>query len=202
MERFGAIKKRIIDGQMQARLPEFCKHYIDEELKNTKMSILSIVGLTFDVYRDKYMYLDDASIDALPDLSKPQKDAIKRANKVNPVKLTPEMLLRHGRDVHRRSPLEVNPTTKKNIIFGAKFVEISALSIGMSIIALDVIVEPSWLIFASVCLKLVSVIMNGFAGYKTGYENIVIDTVNYMNGQIDLMQQAIQYIEAHPTNEE
>ena len=54
------------------------------------------------------------------------------------------------------------------------------------------------MIFASVCLKLVSVIVNGFGGYRTGYENIVIDTVNYMNGQIDLMQQAIQYIEATP----
>ena len=194
MDKFAEVKKRILDGQMQARLPEFCKHYIDEELKNTKLSILSVVGITYEAYMTSYMYLDDANIDALPGLSNPQKKALKKANQVKPVKLTPEMLMRHGRDARRRSPLEINPMSKKNIMFGTKFVEIALLSVGMSIIALDIIAEPSWLIFASVCLKLVSVIMNGFAGYKVGYENIVIDTVNYMNGQIDLMQQAIQYI--------
>jgi hypothetical protein len=162
------------------------------------MSILSVVGLSYDDYTKLYMHLDDASIDALPQLSEPQKKALKKANRVKPVKLTPEMLMRHGRDVRRRSPLEVSPISKKNIMFGTKFLEIAVLSVGMSIIALDIIVEPSWLIFASVCLKLVSVIMNGFAGYRTGYENIVIDTVNYMNGQIDLMQQAIQYVDSHP----
>lgn len=201
MAKFEAIKAKLVEGQKQARLPEFCKHYIDEELKATKESILVIVGLTFEIYQVRYMHLDDTEIDAIPDLSEPQKKAIKKANRVKPVKLAPEMLLRHGRDAHRRSPLEVNPNAKKNFIFGAKFLEISALSVGMSIIALDIIVEPSWLIFASVCLKLVSVIMNGFAGYKAGYENIVIDTVNYMNGQIDLMQQALQYIETTPTND-
>lgn len=194
--KFDLIKRRVIDGQMQARLPEFCKHYIEEELKSTKMSILSVVGLTYDTYRGVYMHLDDITIDGMAQLTEPQRKAIKKANRVKPVKLTPEMLLRHGRDAHRRSPLEVNPATKKNVMFGAKFIEIAALSIGMSIIALDIITEPSWLIFASVCLKLISVIMNGFAGYRTGYENIVIDTVNYMNGQIDLMEQAIQYISA------
>lgn len=201
VEKFKSTKKRIIDGQMQAELPEFCKHYIDEELKSTKMSILSIVGLTYEEYQRAYMRLDDLSIDAFQHLTEPQKKAIKKANKVKPVKLTPEMLMRHGRDARRRSPLEVNPATKKNVMFGAKFIEIAALSVGMSIIALDIITEPSWLIFASVCLKLVSVIMNGFGGYRAGYENIVIDTVNYMNGQIDLMEQAIQFSESNATSE-
>ena len=201
MAKFEATKKRIIEGHQQAKLPEFCKHYIDEELKSTKMSILSVVGLTYDEYRGTYMQLSDEEIDLMSRLTEPQKKAVKKANRVKPVKLTPEMMLRHGRDARRRSPLEVNPATKKNVVFGIKFVEIAALSIGMSIIALDMITEPSWLIFASVCLKLISVIMNGFAGYRTGYENIVIDTVNYMNGQVDLMQQAIYFIESIETSE-
>ena len=52
--------------------------------------------------------------------------------------------------------------------------------------------------FAAIVLKLLSVILNGFLGYKFGYENIVFDTVNYMNDQKDLMQQVIQYVENHP----
>lgn len=197
VERFDSIKKRIVEGHMQTRLIEFCNHYIEDELTNTRMSILSVVGLHNKEYREQYMHLDEKSVDALC-ITEAQKKAIKKANRIKPVKLTPEMLLRHGRNAHRRSPLEVNPAEKKNILFAVKFAQIALLSVGMSMIALDIIVEPSWVIFASVCLKLVSVIVNGFGGYRTGYENIVIDTVNYMNGQIDLMQQAIQYIEATP----
>ena len=48
-------------------------------------------------------------------------------------------------------------------------------------------------------LKLCPVILNGFTGYKFGYENIVYDTVNYMSDQIDLMHQFKQYIEDNPT---
>ena len=198
VEKFNAMKKRIVESQMQTRLNEFCNRYIEDELKDTRMSILAVVGFSYEEYKEKYMRLDGAGVDAIKELTKAQKKAIKKANKVKPVKLTPELVMRQGRNSHRRSPLEVNPADKKNILFGVKFLEISALSIGVSMIALDVIIEPSWIIFASVCLKLISVIMNGFGGYKTGYENIVIDTVNYMNGQTDLMQQAIQYIEANP----
>ena len=40
--------------------------------------------------------------------------------------------------------------------------------------------------------------LNGFAGYKFGYENIVYDTVDYVNDQIDLMHRFKQYIEDNP----
>ena len=201
VEKFVAMKKRIVDSKKQTRLNEFCNRFIEDELKDTRMAILAVVGFSYEQYKEKYMHLDGAGIDAIKELTKAQKKAIKKANKVKPIKLTPELVMRQGRNSHRRSPLEVNPADKKNILFGVKFLEISVLSIGVSMIALDVILEPSWIIFASVCLKLISVIMNGFGGYKTGYENIVLDTVNYMNGQIDLMEQAIQYIETNPIAE-
>ena len=195
VERFTVLKNRIIDGQMQTRLLEFCHHYIEEELRSTRMTLLAVVGLSYGDYQEKYMRLDDTGVDAIAELTEAQKKAIKKANKIKPVKLTPEMMLRHGRNAHRRSPLEVNPATKKNFQFGFKFAQICILSFGMSLIALDVIVEPSWIVFASVCLKLFTVIVNGFEGFKIGYDNILVDTVNYINGQTDLMQQAINYIE-------
>ena len=192
LECFESTKKRIIEKQLQSRLLDFCHHFVADELRSSRISILSVVGIKHSEYREKYMVLDEDSVEAL-DLTKPQKKAIKKANRIKPVKLTPEMIMRHGRNPHRRSPLDMNPAKKKNVVFGVKFVQISLFSIGMSMIALDVIAEPSWVIFAGVVLKLVSVIVNGFSGYKFGYDNIVLDTINYMKGQIDLMEQAIQY---------
>jgi hypothetical protein len=196
MENFADKKNRIFEGNMQNKMLSFCNYYTANELRNTRTSIIAVVGLTYDDYWDKYMHLDDKGIDALTDLTSAQKKAIKKANKIKPIKLTPEMILRQGRSAKRRSALEINPVTKKNVKFGFKFLQITALSVGMSLIAFDVMAEPSWIIFASVCLKLLSVVINGFGGYKAGYENIVVDTVNYTDAQTDLMQQAIQYIRA------
>jgi hypothetical protein len=74
----------------------------------------------------------------------------------------------------------------------------SFLAVGVSMIALQVILEPSWTVFAEVCLKLATVIINGFDGRVMGYNNITVDTVNYTNAQSDLIHQAIQYIEKSP----
>ena len=197
IERFTANKKRIIESAIHTRLRDFCSHYIAEDLRDTRMQYLSVAGIEYTHYSHDYANLDKKAIEALPGLSPSQKKAILKANKVRPVKLTPNMILRHGRNTHRRSPLEISPLARRNILFGTKFVQMSIISICMSVIALDVIMKPSWVIFASVCLKLASVVINGFCGYKAGYDNIVVDTVNYLESQSDLMEQAVQYIEAN-----
>jgi hypothetical protein len=198
LERFKNLKKRIIESSLHTRMREFCTHYITEELKETRMLYLAVAGIGYDEYLEKYSKLDNEGVDAACDLAPAQKKAVKKANKVSPVKLTPNMIMKQGRGMHRRSPLEINPLAKKSFVFSAKFVRMSVLSICMSVIAFDVIAEPTWVIFVSVCLKLVSVTINGFDGYKAGYDNIAIDTVNYLESQSDLMEQAIQYIESHP----
>jgi hypothetical protein len=109
--------------------------------------------------------------------------------------------MRHGRGGYHRSPLEMSPETRKSINYVVKFAQSSLIAFGMSIIALDMVTDPSWTVFATVCLKLVSVIYNCFSGYRIGYTNIVVDSVNYMNAQIDLMQLAIQYAESNTTSE-
>lgn len=198
---FETLKRHIIDTKMQARLGEFCCHYITEELRNSRTTVLAIVGFSYEEYMEKYVGKDDETIQKDKTLSKAQKKAIIKANGVEPVKLTPEMIMKRGRGSGRRAPLGMTPETKKGINFGTKFVFTFFISLAMSIIVLDVVVEPTWVLVATCCLKLMAVVINGFNGYKFGYENIVFDTVNYMNDQTDLMQQAVQYVEDHPISE-
>lgn len=200
VKKFSEWKEKIVKGNMQVRLPEFCCNYVLDDLKNVRMSYLAVVGLSYEQYQ-KYTAMDDAEIDALEELSLAQKKAVKKCNNTKPITLKPESILRHGRGSYHRSPLEMSPEKRKSITFGVKFLQISLISFGMSIIALDLIIDPSWVVFATVCFKLVSVIYNCFCGYRTGYSNIIVDSVDYMHSQIDLMQQAIQYIEANPISE-
>jgi hypothetical protein len=195
---FDELKKKI-EGSMLSRMNEFCLHFIEKELQDTPMHYLSVVCIPYDVYMEKYVKLSKDDIDALPDLTDTQKKAVKRANKVKPIKLTPEMIMTDGKTAHARSGLSLNPNTIKNIYFGIKMAKMSFTSICVSLIALEIIIEPSWTVFAEVCLKLVTVVLNGFDGHKEGFNNITVHTVNYKNAQTSLMRQAIQYIDAHPT---
>jgi hypothetical protein len=200
LAKFKEWKDKIVKGNMQVKLAEFCRNYILDDLKNVRMSHLAVVGLSYQQY-ETYMKMDDKEIDALPTLTKVQKKAVKECNNTKPITLKPESILRHGRGAYHRSPLEMSPETRKSIYYVVTFAKSSLITLGMSIIALDMVTDPSWTVFATVCLKLVSVIYNCFSGYRIGYTNIVVDSVNYMNAQIDLMQLAIQYIETTSSTE-
>ncbi|MCM1218232.1 MAG: hypothetical protein NC548_27415 [Lachnospiraceae bacterium] len=195
---YDGVKKDIISNKQQGRLLEFCRHFIIEELQNTRHAIIADVGLDFKLYKEKYVGMSKKALAQAAELTEPQRKAIIKANKVKPIKLTPEMIFKRGRGAGRRVPLGTNPHTKKGIAFGVKFVKISVTTLLTSIIVLDVVVNPSWATFAACCLKLMPVILNGFTGYKMGYENIVYDTVNYMSDQIDLIHQFQQYVAENP----
>lgn len=186
---------------MQGRLPEFCQHYVEEELELTRATILADVGIDYVEYKEKYLGKDKEILDKLVtenELSKIQADTIINANKVKPITLTPDMIFKRGRGNNKRSPLGMNPQTKKKWNFGIKFVTTLITSVLMSVIACEVIITPNWATFAACLLKLFAVSMQGVFGYKMGFENIVVDTVEYMRDQIDLMQHFLEYVKLTP----
>lgn len=198
---YDTTKKKIVENKYQTRLPEFCRYYIKEELTNARNAILSEVGIDFDTYLKEYIGKDKTYLETDNKLSKSQIEAILKANAVKPIKLTPEMIMKRGRGNGSRNPLGIKPETKKKIHLSTKFTTTAITSFITGVIVLDVIINPTWATFAACCLKVLLVVLNGFMGYKMGYENIVVDTVEYMNDQVDLMNQLIQYIEAHPEPE-
>lgn len=196
-QKYDELKQKIMDNNAQGKLPEFCRNYIENELKSTRTGILTEVGIDYEEYLKSYVGEDKAALKKCSNLSKAQVKAIRIANKVKPIKLTPEMILKRGRGAVQRKPLGIQPEKKRGIDYGIKFVKSTLTSILLAIIGLDVIVSPSWAMFAACMLKLFPVVINGFMGYKSGYENIVVDTVNYINDQTDLMRRFIHYAAQH-----
>jgi hypothetical protein len=196
--RFAELKKSVLENSRYSHLNDFCAYYIAEELKKTRMQHLIVASIDYDEYIEKYAKLCRSEIKTRTELTKLQQKAIIRANRVRQIRFTPDMMTTaHGKSAFARFALYMTPKTHKSLAFGTKFVKMSVVAGGMSLIALQVILEPSWTVFAEVCLKLATVVVNGFDGRTMGYNNIVVDTINYTNTQSDLMQQAIQYIDAH-----
>lgn len=197
-QTYDDLKKEIIDKKLQGRMPEFCRFYIEDELRNTRNSLLIEVGIDFAVYQERYVGKDKATLEQNEFLSKMQIEAIVAANKVNPIRLTPEMIMKRGRGQSSRKPLGQEPDKKRRIGYVIKFIFICGVSILIAVLSLAPKADLTWATFVECVLKLFPVVLNGFLGYKSGYENIVIDTVNYMNDQVDLMRQLIHYVEANP----
>lgn len=199
VERYDAFKATIEKSYL-TRMNDFCSHYCDEALRKMRMEYLSVACIPYDLYMEKYVTLGKKDVKALP-LTDPQKHAIRKANAVRRIRFTPEMLMTRGKSVHIRFALPTTPGTMKGVVFCSKFVKMAVISIILTLIAFEVILNPSWTVFAEVCAKLAAVIINGFDGHKEGFNNITVHTVNYVNSQSSLMQQAMQYIDANPTTE-
>lgn len=188
--------KAIIEGKrLQGLLFPFCKDYVARELANVRTSILSIVGIDYVVYTERWLAKDAEYINSSEELTKAQKKAIIKANGVKAIKLTPEMFMRVGQGSKRRSPLGMAPSTKKEIQNGIKLLTSLCVSLVTTLIAFDGTAEVVLARVAPCMLNLVIIAANGFSGYRHGFENIVVDSVNYINGQSDLVKEFIEYAE-------
>lgn len=201
LKKFEETKQGIIKNKTHCILGEFCKDYIATELKNAKTYYLVSAGIDYEEYIKKYSSLEDDDIDKIGGLTTAQKKAIMSANAVKPIKLSPERIIRQGGSNFRVSPLSISPGTRRGISYSVKFVTSMAVTLGMSYIFLDELSDPSWATFVLVCIKAGSVLYNCFSGYKCGYENIVIHSVQFMQEQISLMQQAEIFAERYMNNE-
>ena len=195
VEKFESKKKSIIEGKNQKKLAEFCHYYINKEIENTKMNILAIVGLDYETYVSRWLILNDKQVKGISTLTEPQKNAIIKANAVMPITLTPEMIMKRGRRGGRRDPLGMNPGQKKALNYGLKLLSNIVITSFWTHIFVDFVIEPTWQLWVAIVLRSLLFILNGYSGYKFGYENIVFDTTNYLSDQTDLMEQAIQYFE-------
>lgn len=195
---YDELKHKVVESQLQSRLCEFCRHFVDVELKTTRNNILTEVGVPYELYASEFVGKDKATLQKDKRLSKTQIDAIVKANSTKPITLTPEMIMKRGRGSSGRSPLGQKPETKRRITYGVKFITTFVTSVLTGVIVLDVIADPTWATFAECLMKILPVVLNGFFGYKMGYENITIDTVHYVNDQSDLLQQFRQYVAEFP----
>lgn len=200
LNRFRDLKEKV-ENTMLTQMGEFCVHYCDEELRKARMQYLAVVCIPYEEYMEKYVKLGKSEIVKITELTTAQKKAVIKANSIKRIKLTPEMIMTQGRAGHARSPLAFSPDKMKYIALSAKIAKMSFVTIFVTLIALDPLLDPSWNVFVKACLKLVSVIINGFDGHKDGLENVNVFTVNYMNNQSSLMQQALQYAKVTTTND-
>jgi hypothetical protein len=199
-KRHERLKRTLVESNMLGRLLEFCVHYVQEELKSARVSVLAFAGVSYADYEGKWLAADTKSVKESTELTEIQKSAIIKANKIHPIRLTPDMFMPRGSGKSGRSPIGKTPNAKKSFGFALKLL-ITVGTVALTLIEFNPSEQSIWVFLASCSTNLAVVVINGFSGYKFGYENIVSDTVSYISDQSDMIERAIQYVEANPYEE-
>ena len=182
-----AVRDEVKSKTVQKDLAQFCKEYVASELRSQREAVLEPAGVSWAEYQ-KYKDFSKKALE-YKKLSKRKIKAIIDANWIVPIKLTPEMLYRVGGRGTRTRPLGTSPRTRRAFDFGFNFARTAFTSLCMCFIAFELFSDPSWEMVCAVVIKLLTVALNGFLGYRRGYDNIAIDTINYTEDQIDLLEQ-------------
>ena len=188
-DKYDELKKRLMQFPRDA-LSKFCKHFIESEQEAARADILIEVGLSMNDFNESKGQCKKTLESKYTPL---QVKALLKAFKVKPIKLTPDMIYKRGRGGGRANPLGWNPRTLKAFKYTFNVIRMTIMTILTGAIILETLVEFTWATVVELFIKLLPIIINGFSGYKLGLEGKIITDVNYMNDQMDLMQQAIQY---------
>ena len=187
-------KKALTSLNWAEILEQYCAHYVKNELERTRKIILSRVGISYEMYLEKYISKTKKELKKEP-LTKAKIKAIVKANDVRPITLTPEMIYNFGgKDGTVRNPLGMSPGKKSALKRIGKVVTSFITSLFSASIALKFVMAPSWEMFCLCLTKMLPIIYNWYVGRRDGKASIENDLAPYVRIQADLMSQAVNYI--------
>lgn len=184
---YDSVRESIKSANLNKKLADFCRSYVDNELRSRIEEVLSFADITYDNFL-RYRHMSIAEM-RKAGLYKMQILRIRAARRIRPIKLTTSMLYKQGARASRRKMLHTPPAERRRMDNAFKIVT-TALSYSVTgFIAFEIFTDPSWKTFCAVAFKLLMVGYTGYSGYMRGYDNIATDTVYYIRDQIDLLNQ-------------
>lgn len=199
-KKYNELKQQIVNAGLDYRMNDFCLWFVAEELKSARTSVLAASGVSYKTY-EPFIGMDEVEVLNVEGLSTNQKEAIIKANALKPIYLNADMIMQRESAKKRKTKPRLTPTNKRNIKSGFKLGKLFINSALVSAVAFDVILNLSLATIAATFFKVLFVLMNGFAGYRDGFESITVDTVDYLNFQIDLMNQFFTWEKKNPVTE-
>lgn len=190
-KKYAELREELKVNDIHKELTQFCREYVDTERKARCEDVLVTVGVSWEDFLE-YRHLNKDKL-VEKGLSPLMISAVKRAKRIRPIKLRSDMLLRNGRTATRRRAMHVQPIVKRRADMAMHFVKTALTNGALGLIVCEVLVNPSWETVGAVALKLISVAFSGCSGYRAGFVNITVNSVAYVQDQIDLLEEFKQW---------
>lgn len=185
------------------RLPEFCDNYNKKALESDRKELLYAAGIKYETYKNNYISKSKRQLKRLKigdnkALTKSQIKAIKAADRLKSPKLKSEQILRTGQAALSRGALGRAPEQKIKLYRARKVLTSTLVSVLSATIVLDMITDFSFAKFVEATVKVAPILLSAYMGYKTGYNNIYIDSTSYINAQATLINNYIKWLATAP----
>ena len=190
-KKYAELREEMKTNDLHKELTQFCREYVDTERKARCEDVLVTVGVSWEDFLE-YRHLNKDEL-VEKGLSPLMISAVKRAKRIRPIKLRSDMLLRNGRTATRRRAMHVQPIVKRRADMAVHFIKTALTNGALGLIVCDVLVNPSWQTVGAVALKLISVAFSGYSGYRAGFVNVTVNSVAYVQDQIDLLEEFKQW---------
>ena len=172
-------------------LQVWCDYYIEYELRTARAKLLRAASIPYRLYEEQYA---DPNAPLPKNISRKKRLAIVKARLLRPVTLTPDMLLNCGSLIVGRSPLGPTPGTKRVLRTIKDMIPRTIMIFLVTDMAISVITDPTWATLIRGIVMCFVGLMCAYQGYDSGFKNIVEDTVNYVQRQINLLSQYVLWM--------
>ena len=188
MKEYNKLRESIRTDRELETLQEWCDYYIEFELRTARTKLLRAASLPYSLFEEKYI---DPAVPLPKNISRKKRLAIVKARALRPVTLTPDMLLNCGSLLVGRSPLGPTPGTKRIVRSAVNMLPRTVMIFLVTDMAVSVITNPTWATVITGIMMCFVGLMCAYQGYDSGFKNIVEDTVNYVQRQINLLSQYV-----------
>jgi hypothetical protein len=199
MKKYEELREGVRTDHELETLQEWCDLYIEQELRAARTKLLRHASMTYKMFEEKYI---DPEVPLPKCLSLKKRMAIRKARRLRPVVLTPDMLLNCGSLVVGRSPLGPNPGTWRALRSARALIPRTVMLFLVTDMAISVIADPSWETVVMGIMMCFVGLLCAYQGYDSGFKNIVEDTVNYVQRQINLLSQYKLWLKKTPEQPE
>lgn len=191
MSKYEELREGVRTDHELESLQEWCDHYIECELRQARTKLLRHASMTYKAFEEKYM---DPEVPLPKCISFKKRLAIRKARLLKPITLTPDMLLNCGSLLVGRNPLGPNPGARRALRSARAMLPRTVMIFLVTDMAISVIAHPSWeTVIMGIMMCFVGLLC-AYQGYDSGYKNIVEDTVNYVQRQINLLSQYVLWL--------
>ena len=170
-ERVEANNQAIIDNGYSAKASTYCRKWEEEELRSSRLKVLSCVGISVDDFENKYVKYNKRELTAkYPELSKDEIKTILTAKKIKRLRYDESYLTVSDKVYGRHSPSGGFKTRTVDKINTAQLFITGAVSCGFSAsLVMEVVADPSWATIVTCAIKVIMIIIFGVFGIVNGY---------------------------------
>lgn len=193
-ERYEKVRNKVYEQNLATILPDLCLKYVKEELENYRRAIIAETYVTWDEYVATYSRMSDEDLRHEDALTKDAAAAIIKANKAKPIKLNAVQLMNAESTARRNlNILGISPMQKARIDKGINSVTRIFTTFLGCVMAVSIIVEPTWSNFALWCSRIAPVIIGFIVGENAGFTTTAIAAPMYLDGKTEKIKMMLEW---------